>query len=53
MERKSANVSPHASDDGGNDAHDYKGDASDDEEVVKLFPMKKNKTMMRNSTSSV
>ena len=31
MERKTPNVSPHASDDEGDDAHDDKVDASDDE----------------------
>ena len=31
MERKSPYVSPHASDDGGDDAYDDEGDAFDDE----------------------
>ena len=38
MERKSPNVSPHASDDGGDDAHDDEGDASDYEGEEKTVP---------------
>ena len=38
MEIKPPNVSPHASDDEGDDAHDDEGDASDDEGEGKTVP---------------
>ena len=51
-ERKPLNVSPHVSDDEGDDALDDEGDASDDEGEGKMFLMKNKKTMMQNKISS-